>query len=111
MDLATCTPDVIQMHDIGRTEAQRHFIMDRLSDIYPNPHAPLAQRFSCELSSSGVGSGNSTPEFGPPPPGSNIQQPPEKVLFNGMFGMMGPCWRLLERAKAHMDKVNIALDA
>ena len=107
MDLATCTPDVIQMHDTGRTEAQ---LMDRRSDIYPNSHAPRSQRFSCERSSSGVGSGNSTPEFGAAPPRSNIQQPPERVLFDDMFGMMAPCWRLLERAKAHMDKVNIALD-
>ena len=110
MDLATCTPDVIQMRDIGLTEAQRHSIVDRPSDIYPNSHAPHIQ-CSCGQSICGVGSGNSKPELGAAPLDSIIQPPSEKALPNDMFGVMAPCWQLLERSKAHMDKVNIALGA
>ena len=56
----------------------------------------------------GVG-GSSTPELGTAPPDNNVQQTLEKAPTDDMFGVMAPCWRLLERAKSYMDKVIIAL--
>ena len=56
----------------------------------------------------GVG-GSSTPELGTGPPDNNVQQTLEKAPIDDMFGVMAPCWRLLERAKSYMDKVIIAL--
>ena len=44
-------------------------------------------------------------------PGSHSPHSTKKALTDGMFGVMAPCSRLLERAKAYMDKVNIALSA
>ncbi|CAM9292209.1 unnamed protein product, partial [Ascophyllum nodosum] len=51
----------------------------------------------------GVG-GNSMPELGTGPLDNTVQQILEKAPTDDMFGVMAPCWRLLERAKAYMDK-------
>ena len=49
------------------------------------------------------------PELGTGPLDNTVQQILEKAPTDDMFGVMAPCWRLLERAKAYMDKVIIAL--
>ena len=56
----------------------------------------------------GVGR-SSTPELGTAPPDNNVQQTLETAQTDDMFGVMAPCWRLLERAKWYMDKVITAL--
>ncbi|CAN0272408.1 unnamed protein product [Ascophyllum nodosum] len=48
--------------------------------------------------------GSGTPELGTALPDNKVQQTLEKAPIDDIFGVMAPCWRLLERAKSYMDK-------
>lgn len=101
--LATYTPYAIQARDTGLAEGQRHSIWDRRPAPQSLPHDLNVRR--SEGRAGYVGGSGGAPELGAAPRGSNAQQAPDET--DEMFGAMAPCWRLLERAKAYMDKVMV----
>ena len=104
----TYTPYAVPIRGVGLTEVQRYAVWD--SRFFPcYNHDPNIQRHDGRCIY-GVG-GSSTPDLATAPPDNNVQHTLEKAPTDDMFGVMAPCWRLLERAKLHMDEVIIALGA